>query len=82
MSKDDAIVLLNSICPQLGFSHIVFSKSCKNHPFTMVLAARFVKSHHDVDTMQFLNSLHEEVRRLEFTDSESFDRSATAMLNL
>lgn len=48
----------------------------------MVLAARFVKSHHGIDTMQFLNNLHEEVRRLEFTDSESFDRSATAMLNL
>ncbi|QPJ64386.1 MAG: hypothetical protein G3M78_02830 [Candidatus Nitrohelix vancouverensis] len=82
MLKDDAIVLLNSICPQLGFSHIVFSKSCKNHPFTMVLAARFVKSHPGVDTMEFLNKMSEEVRHLEFIDTESFDRSATAMLNL
>jgi|GEM_PF-3916124 len=81
MDKHDTLELIDLHCPRTGFSNIELAKTCRNHPFSMVLSSRFMTANPDIEPPDFIKALHRQISSLEITGEIGFEKIQIAILN-
>ena len=81
LEKEEAQEVLLSICSRIGFSNIELAKLCKNIPFALDLAARYLKTRIDVEPGEFIRNFNNEIGRIGQRDDLGVGRAMEAVFN-
>jgi tetratricopeptide (TPR) repeat protein len=81
MEKQDALDLITALCPRAGFSNIEISKTCRNHPFSIVLTSKFLTCNPDINPPDFIKALQSQISSMEITGSMGFQKIQLAVIS-